>query len=259
MAVGCGTSPDGERVRVVAAAYPLAFAAERVGGPSVDVENLTPPGADPHDVELAPRDVKRIREADVVLYLGGDFQPAVADAAADAQRAVELRAGERDPHVWLDPIRFARLVERIGAELDRPQAAARLADELRRLDADFDRGLADCRRRAFVTSHAAFGHLARRYGLQQIPITGLTPEVEPSPRELEEAVEQVRESGATTVFLEPLASPRLASTVAREAGAETAVLDPLEGLADERLADGENYFTVMRANLRALRHALGCR
>ena len=103
------------------------------------------------------------------------------------------------------------------------------------------------------------GRLADRYGLETVPIAGLSPEVEPAPRDLEEVAELVEEHGATTVFVEPLLSPEVGETVAREAGAETAVLDPLEGLSEENLAAGEDYFSVMRANLDVLREGLGCR
>jgi zinc transport system substrate-binding protein len=133
-----------------------------------------------------------------------------------------------------------------------------MRDELKQLDAQFRTGLRACARREIVTSHAAFGYLAERYGLEQIALPGLSPEAEPSPRELERVIGEVREHGATTVFFETLVSPRLAETVARETGARTAVLNPLEGLTEEELERGEDYFSVMRANLAALRKALGC-
>jgi zinc transport system substrate-binding protein len=269
---GCGGSSDEQagRTRVVAAFYPLAFAAERIGGQDVEVQNLTPPGVEPHDLELSPRDVERIRAADVVLYLGGGFQPALEHAVDGARgRTVDLLEGlalhpgsgeeAHDPHVWLDPVRFGALADRIGEVLGRRRAAARVHAQLRALDRAYRRGLADCERRTVVTSHAAFGYLTDRYGLEQIAITGLSPEAEPRPRELERVARDVRRSGATTVFFETLVSPRLAETIARETGAETAVLDPLEGLTDDQLGRGEDYLSVMRANLRALREALGCR
>ena len=128
-----------------------------------------------------------------------------------------------------------------------------------RLDADYRRGLAVCERRTLVTTHAAFGQLARRYGLTELSLAGRTPEAEPSPRELEDLVETVRDSGATTVFAEPLVSDDVAQTVAREADVTVATLDPIEGLSEEHLAAGEDYVSVMRANLAALREALGCR
>jgi zinc transport system substrate-binding protein len=281
---GCGGSDDetGDQREVVAAFYPLAWAAERIGGDEVSVANLTPPGAEPHDIELSARDVEHIRDADVVLYVGEGFQPGVEEAVEGADgEVVDVLAGQRllagseghgheeeadggdehelDPHVWLDPSRLAQIAERLGERLGRPERAEELARELRALDREYRRGLADCVRREIVTSHAAFGYLAARYDLEQIPITGVTPEAEPSARELEEVVDEVREHGATTVFFETLVTPRLAETVAREAGVTTAVLNPLEGLTQEQLDQGEDYFSVMRDNLAALRAALGCR
>ena len=131
--------------------------------------------------------------------------------------------------------------------------------QLKQLDAEYRRGLADCDRRVLVTTHAAFGQLAARYGLTQLSLAGRSPESEPGPRELETLIDDVRASGATTVFAEPLVSDGLAQTVAREADVEVATLDPIEGLSEERLAAGEDYLSVMRSNLVALRQALGCR
>jgi zinc transport system substrate-binding protein len=154
---------------------------------------------------------------------------------------------------------YAVMVERIGQVLGRSDQAEVLVADLHDLDAEIGAGLADCQRREIVTSHTAFGYLARRYDLEQIGITGLSPEAEPAPGDLRDLVEEVREHDATTVFFETLVSPRLADTVAREVGAETAVLNPLEGLREEEIDAGMDYFSVMRENLRTLRQALGCR
>jgi zinc transport system substrate-binding protein len=267
---GCGADGGGKRT-VVAAFYPLAFAAERIGGPSFHVENLTPPGAEPHDLELTPRAVARIESAGAVLYLSHGFQPAVSKAVDQARgQRVDVLAGlplhasvggeeglTADPHVWLDPILFARVARRIGAVLRHP--AGPFVAKLKHLDRLYRRGLRNCARREIVTSHAAFGYLAARYGLDQVPITGLTPESEPSPRQLAHVVELVRRTHATTVFFETLVSPRLADTVAREVGARTAVLDPIEGLTPAEQKQGDDYFTLMMRNLSALRKALTCR
>jgi zinc transport system substrate-binding protein len=268
-----GASAGSDGTNVVAAFYPLAWAAERVGGDQVNVRNLTPPGAEPHDVELTPRDVERIRSADVVVFLGAGFQPAVEDAVegadgttVDVLEGIELAPAEeneegmtQDPHIWLDPTRYATAVETIAESLDRREQGRALVDELEELDRQFEDGLSDCERRELVTTHAAFGYLAARYDLEQISISGLTPEVEPTPRALEQIIDRVRASGATTIFFETLVSPRLAETVARETGAKTAVLDPLEGLSEEDLDRGADYLSVMRDNLAALRRGLGCR
>jgi zinc transport system substrate-binding protein len=268
LAVGCGGS-DGHsssRETVVASFYPLAFAAEQVGGEAVSVENLTPPGAEPHDLEVSPSDVSKIKSAELVLLLGHGFQPQLEDAAGSGADVVALLDTpalglhpDGDPHVWLDPIRYTKIVDRIGVVLRRPAAVSRLLARLRKLDKDYRRGLADCARRDIVTSHEAFAYLAERYGLNQIAVTGLNPEAEPTPQALQQTVDVVRASDATTVYFERLVSPRLAETVARETGTKTAVLDPIEGLTDTERKQGDNYFTLMRANLHALQTGLGCR
>ena len=273
IAAGCGTAAGAKgKTTVVAAFYPLAFVAERVGGSKVDVENLTPPGSEPHDIELTPGDVARIQRADVILYLSHGFQPAVEQAVGDAdgkrvdvlagiglKRGVGDEAGQSDPHVWLDPVLFAGVVKRIGAVLGERAGANALASRVLALDGEYRAGLAHCKRSDFVTSHAAFGYLAARYGIHQIAITGIDPESEPSPQRLRALIALVRREQVTTVFFERLVSPRLAETVARDAGVKAAVLDPIEGLTPSEQARGFTYLTLMRQNLRELRSALGCR
>jgi zinc transport system substrate-binding protein len=267
LVAGCGSAAgSGGKASVVAAFYPLAYAAEQIGGSRVDVTNLTPPGAEPHDVELTPRGVGRIQTADVVLYLSHGFQPAVEQAVGDATgKRVDALAGlgpdgsTADPHVWLDPVLFAHVVERIGGALGAPRRAAALARRLLALDRVYRTGLAHCRRREFVSSHAAFGYLALRYHLRQLTITGIDPSYDPSPRHLQSLIELVRREHVSTVFFEPLFSPRLAETVAHDAHAKAAVLDPIEGLTSSEQDRGFTYFTLMRQNLRELRTALGCR
>jgi zinc transport system substrate-binding protein len=269
LVAGCGGSSStgsGGRTQVVAAFYPLAYAAEVIGGNRVEVDNLTPAGAEPHDLEATPGDVSRIHSAGLVLLLGHGFQPQIEDAAGSGKRVLKLldTPGLKvhrtdDPHVWLDPLRYALLVQRIGAALGGKPAARRLVVRLRALDREYRHGLAHCRRHEIVTGHEAFAYLAERYGLEQVAITGINPEAEPSPRTLQRVIRTVRRTGATTVYTETLLSPRIAETVARETGATTAVLNPIEGLTKEQESRGDDYFTLMRQNLAALRTGLGCR
>jgi zinc transport system substrate-binding protein len=276
---GCGGSDESgdggseQPDTVVAAFYPLAWAVEEVAPPGTKVRNLTPAGAEPHDVELSPREVEAVHDAELVVYLGEGFQPALEQTLESRTgSSLDLLAGRElvpgvdeegheatDPHLWLDPSRFAELVTEIGRELGREQAAEDLAARLHDLDKELRAGLETCDRREIVTSHAAFAYLAGRYGLTQIALTGVSPEGEPSPGDLVELVDEVEESGATTVFFETLVSSDLAETVARESGARTAVLNPLEGLTQDELDRGEDYLSIMRANLATLREALGCR
>ncbi len=274
---GSGAGGDDGKVGVVAGFYPLAEAAARVGGDRVAVTNLTPAGAEPHDLELGSSDIDRIEDAAVVLYLGRGFQPAVEEAARRAEgEVVDLLAPQSgvaeqatdDPHVWLDPRLMARIGERVRTALTQADPAGRAvydanaaayASEIDAVDAAYRQGLAECDRRVIVTSHDAFGHLARRYGLTQEAITGLSPESEPDPERLSELAAKVRSEGVTTIFYETLVSPRVAQTLARETGATTAVLDPIEGLSEAEQAEGRTWAAAMTDNLSALRTALGCR
>jgi zinc transport system substrate-binding protein len=294
-AAACGGDDDAGsgsgRLSVVANFYPIAEAARQVGGDRVDVSNLTPAGVEPHDLELNPDQVDHILDADVVLYLGKGFQPAVADVAdqqgdraVDLTKGVHLEAGASDalkaeeggggnhssavdPHFWLDPTRMADAVDEIEAALAKadPDDAATFAanaqryqDELATLDHDMQAGLANCRRDEIVTSHAAFFYLAERYGLRQLPISGLSPDAEPDPDRLSDLTDRIERDHITTVFYETLVSPDVARTLAREAHVDTAVLDPIEGLTKKDADAGKDYLAVMRDNLAALRDALGC-
>jgi zinc transport system substrate-binding protein len=283
---GCGTGhgdpAQPERLQVVTAFYPLQYAAQQIGDGHVDVVGLTKPGGEPHDLELTPRQVGRVATADVVVYERG-FQPAV-DAAVDREARhtaldvspsarLEAHSGVQttghtglDPHFWLDPLRYADVGDAIAEALaakdpahagDYRDGAKRFRTTMTGIDADFRTGLAQCAHRELVTSHAAFGYLAERYGLHQEGISGLDPEAEPDPATLARIVAHIRATGATTVYAETLVSPEVARTLARETGATVAVLDPIEGITSE--SAGPDYPGVMRANLSTLRTGQGCR
>ena len=286
VAVGCSSvgasGGSTSTLSIVAAFYPVQEAAERVGGHLVDVTNLTAPGVEPHDLELAPDQVEAIATADVVLYLGEGFQPAVQDAMGDAEgvtvdllggmQTVQPPAGSEeglyvDPHVWLDPLLYATMVDEVRAALARagPSHASTFATnadaferEIAGLDDAIRSGLADCQRHLIVTNHAAFGYLASEYGLTQDAISGLAPDAEPSAQRLSQLKDLVERDGVTTIFTEDLVSPKVAQTLAEEAGVRTAVLHTLEGLTNEEIAAGDDYGSQMRENLVALESALGC-
>lgn len=302
---------------IVAAFYPLAFAAEQVAGDDGNVVNLTETGADAHDLELTAQQVGQVADADLVVYLRG-FAPAVDEAieqnagrTLDVTELVDLHPSEGehadehaeddehahedehddehadehadedehahededghvhdldgDPHVWLDPTNVAMIAEAVADQLAEVSAesadayhdrAHELADELGALDEEYATGLTDCERDTFVTSHAAFGYLAEKYSLEMVGIAGIDPEIEPSPARLAEVQEIVQDEGITTIFYERLVSPAVAESLANDVGVTTDVLDPIESLTDETAE--EDYFTLMRANLDALKEANGC-
>ena len=255
--VGGTGSPD--RIDVVVGLYPLAMVAERVGGDRVNVTDLAPPGAEPHDLELTPSQVADVERADVVLYIRG-LQPALdAAVSGDGLDALAEVDGE-DPHIWLDPLLLGKVAEALAEKLvgidesgtaTYRNNAAKLATELTAVHDETVSALTGCARKDLVTSHAAFGRFATRFGLRQTGITGVDPEAEPSPRRIADVVAFAKKNGVTTVFAET-GDDKTAQTVAREVGAKVGVLDPIE------VDRGTGYVEVMRSNVTALRAALGC-
>jgi zinc transport system substrate-binding protein len=264
---GCGADDDAgttsqtstAKLTVQASFYPLQWLAEQVGGDAVAVTNLTKPGTEPHDLELTPQDVAAISNAGLVVYLSG-LQPAVDEAVEQQAGDKSFDAGESaNLSLKYTPIEEG---EEATDEAGPAQAAAfterarSVRTELEALDGEYREKLANCANKDLVTSHNAFGYLADAYGLNQVGITGLTPEEEPSPTDLAAVTEFVRSHHVRTIYYETLVSPAIAETVARETGAETAVLDPIEGLNDD--SEGENYLEVMRANLANLVTGQAC-
>ena len=270
----CGASPNSAtgKTQVVAALYPLAEAARWVGGDVVSVMDLTPPGAEPHDLELTSNQVDAISDADLAIVTGGAFQPSVEDAARQRSGPTLIAIKSpgitgRDPHVWLDPKTMSMVVNSTAAALakvDAPHANAyknRANATNKRLDAldlDMTTALAKCDRRVIVTSHDAFDRLGKRYGIKVESIAGFSPEEDPNPRRIAELADLVKKNGVTVIFTEELVSPRVAEVLAREVGFGTEVLSPIEGLSPEAAKRGDDYFSLMRSNLRQLKRALGC-
>ncbi|MFJ3924118.1 metal ABC transporter substrate-binding protein [Streptomyces sp. NPDC090022] len=299
-ATAAGGSQDG-KLAVTASFYPLQFLAEQIGKDHVTVATLTKPGVEPHDLEISPKQTAALGESDVVLYLKS-LQPAVDKAVAqsgvktvvDAAALTRLEThgggghdhdhgaeeghseeghseeghghGEagQDPHVWLDPVKYAEIAKGVGAALEKadPGHAAdykkntdELLTKLTALDTEFKDGLKNTTTKTFITTHSAFGYLAERYGLDQEGISGVDPESEPSPARMKELQTVAKKENVSTVFFETLASDKTAKTLAADTGLKTDVLDPLEGITDK--SQGTDYFEVMRSNLKNLQKALG--
>ncbi|MEV0205347.1 metal ABC transporter substrate-binding protein [Streptomyces sp. NPDC050788] len=282
---------DTGKFDVVASFYPMAFLAERIGGSHVHVTSLTQPGQEPHDLEISAKQTAQLQESDAVLYLK-NLQPSVDDAVAQSEVRTKIDAASLtslekhgnevgghaashdhseneelsglDPHIWLDPVRYAEVAEGVGKAFEKadPDHAAdyrkntaALVKKLDALNTQFKDGLAHTRSKVFLTTHAAFGYLAERYGLTEEAINGLDPESEPSGARVKALEEMARADGVTTVFYETLVSDKTAKTIASDTGLKTDVLDPIEGITDK--SRGKDYFSVQEANLKALQQALG--
>ncbi|GAA1353985.1 metal ABC transporter substrate-binding protein [Streptomyces beijiangensis] len=281
------------KLHVVASFYPMQFLAQEIGGGNVSVTNLTKPGVEPHDLELSPRQTASLSQADAIVYLKG-LQPAVDEAIAqsgvkhtvDAASLTSLEdhgtevdghdhstsdnhshsEGEAgaDPHIWLDPVKYAEVAKGVNKTLAAADPAHKaeyqkntdaLVKELGALDTKFETGLKNRTSDTFITTHAAFGYLAERYGLTEEAISGIDPETEPSAARVKELHKLAKTHHVSTVFFETIASPDTAKTLAGDLGVTTGVLDPLEGISDK--SKGDDYFEVMESNLAALQKALG--
>ena len=286
---GSAAAPGVTKVSV--AFYPLEYAATKAGGDKVNVTNLTLPGQEPHDLELTPQQITSLEEADLVVYLKG-FQPAVDKAVEqsgaknklDLSQVIQLHpatedhdhdsdAGETedhdhgttDPHFWLDPTLEAKAVDAIANELSKINAdnkstyetnAKNVTNDLTALDEEYKSSLTNCQVKTIITTHAAFGYLTERYGLEQIGISGLSPNEQPSPARIAKVQEEAKEHGVTTIFFETLTSDEVAKAIAGDLALKTAVLDPIEGITTE--SAGQDYPSVMKANLDAIKQANGC-
>ncbi|MFF5185056.1 metal ABC transporter substrate-binding protein [Streptomyces sp. NPDC000345] len=290
---GASAAGNTEKFDVVASFYPMAFLAQQIGGDHVNVTSLTEPGQEPHDLEISAKQTAQLQESDAVLYLK-DLQPSVDDAVAQSEVRTKIDAASLttlekhgnevgghaaehddhedeessglDPHIWLDPVRYAQVAEGVGKAFEKadPDHAAdyrtntaALVKKLDALDTEFEDGLAHTKSKVFLTTHAAFGYVAERYGLTEEAINGLDPESEPSAARVKELEKMAKADGVTTVFYETLVSDKTAKTIAADAGLKTDVLDPIEGITDK--SRGSNYFSVQRANLKALQTALGAK
>lgn len=321
--VGCEASPNmpidssqtqgkEKKLQIVTSFYPLYEIAKQVGGDTVVVNNLVPPGAEPHDYEPTPRDIANMHQANLIIYNGAGLEPWVTklkpdleaknikllDASLlfnnlvhsseaehhhegeehtdeeeehideDHQSGQEESGESYDPHFWLDPLRYAEVtfaVEKELAALNSSQAKtfeanqASYNQQITELHQEFQQKLSACQQKSFVTTHAAFNYLAQRYGLEMIPITGVSPEAEPSLKTLTELSQLLKQKGVRYIFVETLVSPKVAEALAKEVGAQTLTLNPLEGLTQSEIDNGKSYITVMKDNLKNLQIALECK
>lgn len=272
-----------KKLRVVATFYPLAEFSRMVGGDRVEMSTIVSPGVEPHDYEPTPRDVIAIERADVFVINGAGMDPwaeklvpslrenGVAIVTASESVAL-LPSGESDhdgtdPHFWLDPIFVESIIGSIRvafsksdpAHIDAYDAFASAAlSELAALDGEYRTTLSSCSKNKVVVSHGALSYLSKRYGFEAHPISGISPETEPSIGRILELAKLAEKEDIRYIFFETLTSPKVSETLAREVGAETLVFDPIEGLSPESVAAGKNYFSLMRENLANLSTALEC-
>lgn len=263
-------------VKISASFYPLAEFARQVGGENVKVTTITPGATEPHDFEPSPKDILKISSSDIFIFNGAKFDPWADELISllDKKSVKTINMTRRlipdakDPHVWLDPILAKKSSEIIRDELKLIDPTnndvydintKKYTDELLDLDERYKSGLKNCDLREAFTSHGAFGYIADRYNINIISISGVSPDKEPSVKELAEITKLAKLKNVEHVFSEPLASSKLAETVANEIKAELLELNPVESITKEQEERGENYISMMDDNLSNLRKALKCK
>lgn len=261
------------KLNVVVSFYPLYDFTKNIGGEKVNITTIIPFGVEPHDWEPTPKDVGKILSADLFIYNGAGLEPWAEKLVRDTKSKnlvvidmyKSIGAKGDDPHIWLDPILVKAQLKVIRDTLikldsrNKSYYEANYNSYLKKVEA-LDREIRDtlsrCKKKVFVTSHDAFSRFAERYGLTQVPITGINPEAEPKPKDLVEVVKIVRENKIKYIFTEPLISPKLAESLSRETGAKILILDPIEGLSESDIKAGKDYISKMRENLKNLKLAL---
>lgn len=286
------STPTDGMVKVYASVYPVYDFTKKIGGDRIQLTCMVPAGAEPHAWEPSPRSLAGLQEADLFIYNGAGMEPwvdKVAGALADrgpemvvATTGIELSTLEPathehvekghghhhtgyDPHVWLDPVLARTMAQNITRALVEVDPGNReyyesncqvFVRQLKELDTDYREALDQCQRHQLVVTHQAFGYLARRYNLEQVPLMGISAESEPTPTRLAEVARFCQEHDVTYIFVEKLVSPKAAQALAREIGAEVLVLDPIGGLTSEQIQKGDDYLSLMKANLENLKKAL---
>lgn len=277
-----------EELTIVASFYPMYDFTKNIVGEEGTVELLVPAGTDSHDFEPSAKDIAKIQEADALVYNNENMEMWVPDVEASlekenvkmikATKDMLLMLGgeeeghthdhgeeghhhELDPHVWLAPSLALKEVEAIRDQLSESypehaeafeKNASAYMEKLQALDRKYSSAFAEAKQKSFVTQHAAFSYLALEYGLNQVPISGVSAEEEPSPARLAELKEFVEKNGIQYIYFEENAKSNVAETLAAETKIKTEVLNPLEGLTQQQMDDGENYLSVMEQNLKAL-------
>ena len=283
------SGPPRPRIRILATVFPLMEFARAIAGERGDVALLLPPGSEIHTWQPRVSDIRKISGLDVFLYIGPNLEPWAADilksAGRPGLRTIEASrvpaSGEfhplpaepaengADPHVWLDfglDLVLLDHVARVLGEVE-PEGAPDFAkradtykDKLRRLDDEYRATFRNCDGKTFVFGgHAAFGYLARRYGLEQVPVYGLSPDAAPSPKALTGIIARAKTLRIRTVFFEENVSDKMARLIARELGADVRVLNPGHNLTPAQFEAGVTFIDLMRQNLESFKHGLGCR
>lgn len=281
----CGqTRKEDGKLHLVTTFYPVYEFTKQITGDTANVDLLIGAGTEVHDFEPSAKNIATIQEADAFIYENENMETWAPKLVKELKTTKAIKATEGmillpgteeedhdhegedhhheyDPHVWLSPQRAIKMVESLRDQLSQAypdqkatfeKNAAAYIKKLEDLNSKYETTLSQAQQKTFVTQHTAFAYLAFDYGLEQVSITGLKADSEPSAARLAELTDYIKQHQIKVIYFEENASKSLASTLSKEAGVELDVLNPLESLTDQEFKDGADYISVMEDNLKAL-------
>lgn len=279
---------DSEKIIVVATLFPLYDFAKNIGQDKAEVSLLLPPGVESHNFEPKPADIAKINEADIFIYTGKFMEPWIEDVLKgisnknikiiDSSLGLKTipvispdkneSAGAIDPHVWLNFDNDKAIIQAIAdafSEKDRlnqefyRQKAAEYKNKLSLLDAAYKSSLSNCASTEIIYGgHYAFGYLASRYNLKYVAAQGVSPDAEPTAKDLIQLIEQIKKDNVKYVFYEELTTPKIAQAIAGETEAKTLILNAAHNLTKEDFENNILFLSIMEENLANLKIGLQC-
>lgn len=276
-------SNKNDKISIATSFYPLYFFTTQVVGDKANVFSIVPAGYEPHDYEISLQDIYKIKNSRMLVVNGLGLESWLDDIKKNINQndttILDMSLGLKvqnnnstDPHFWLSFNMAKSMVDMILQNLIKidptnkdyyQKNASNLVENIDKLSQEYLDGLKDCKNKNIVTSHMAFSYLfldpvINNLYINQISIAGTLNESEASLKQLSEIVNFVKENKIEYIFAEPLLSSKLSDAVAKETNTQVLVLDPIEGIPQNQVSLGQNYFTKMRENLINLKIALQC-
>ena len=294
---GCGNNQESQRdnnkITVYTTVYPLKYFTQRIGGSFVEVNSIYPPGADEHTFDPTQRDIMKLIDGDLFLYIGLGLEGFVDKAKETLKNEkvtmvavaenLPLKEGTNgeahgedgndkhvsghsiDPHVWLDPVYSQDIAQTIKNSLVEQMPEQKdtfeknyleLKKELQELHQSFENTVQSANHKEIIVAHAAYGYWEQRYGIEQISISGLSTTNEPSQKKLEDIIKLAEQKNIHYIIFEQNVSSKLTEIVRQEIGAEPLTLHNLSVLTEKDIKNNETYFTLMKNNINTLTKAL---
>ncbi len=271
---------DESKLQVYTSFYCIYDFVNKIGGDKIQLYNIVPTGTEPHNWEPTAGDMRKLSNADLLFYNGAGMENFVDSVKQSVEndkiKYIELSEGIElikkneesniyDPHIWLNPINAEKEALKIKNALS--EADSQNADfynknyedfskKAKELDKSFSDMVNNNENKTIVVAHEAYGYLCQAYGLKQLAIEGLSADSEPSPAKMAEVSEFIKNNKIKFIFFEELLAVKAADVISEETGAKLLVLNPFEGLSQEDIDNGEDYFSVMYKNLENIDKAL---